>query len=426
VTFADRYSKLLEDPDVLRWHENVARGSEVTADVYLRRLGKFCAERGITPRRLLSLPDASLRDMFMDFVNEAERRGHAGSYTESVLKAIKSWLAHNGRQFGWKIKIKGARDTPTLANERVPTQDELRQIFMAGDNRTRTACALVAHSGLRIQSLGNYAGDDGLRLKDLPELVIRGGEVEFEQTPTMVVVRQSLSKAGHQYFTFLSDEGAGYVRRWLEQRIKEGEKLTPDSPIVTSKFRAMRGFISNTNVRDAIRGAIRRAGFGWRPYVLRAYFDTQLMLAESKGLVLRDYRQFWMGHKGDIEARYTTNKRRLPESVVEDMREAYRRSQVFLESTQGKAPSKDLKQELRHQLLLVAGMKEKEIEELDLSGMSDEEFQGLIRKKLLSSSLPNCATQKIVSVEELERYISQGWEFAAVLPDRRAVIRMPH
>ena len=28
------------------------------------------------------------------------------------------------------------------------------------------------------------------------------------------------------------------------------------------------------------------------PYVLRAYFDTQLMLAESKGLVLEDYRSF--------------------------------------------------------------------------------------------------------------------------------------
>jgi len=31
-----------------------------------------------------------------------------------------------------------------------------------------------------------------------------------------------------------------------------------------------------------------------RAYVLRSYFDTQLMLAESKGLVIRDYRQFWM------------------------------------------------------------------------------------------------------------------------------------
>ena len=43
------------------------------------------------------------------------------------------------------------------------------------------------------------------------------------------------------------------------------------------------------------------------------------MLAESKGMVLRDYRQFWMGHKGDIENRYTTNKQKLPESVIEDM-----------------------------------------------------------------------------------------------------------
>jgi hypothetical protein len=27
------------------------------------------------------------------------------------------------------------------------------------------------------------------------------------------------------------------------------------------------------------------------------------MLAESKGLVLRDYRQFWTGYKGGIEKR---------------------------------------------------------------------------------------------------------------------------
>lgn len=49
------------------------------------------------------------------------------------------------------------------------------------------------------------------------------------------------------------------------------------------------------------------------------------MLAESKELVLRDYRQFWMGHKGDMEARYTTNKGRLPNEVIEDMRKAYER-----------------------------------------------------------------------------------------------------
>jgi hypothetical protein len=40
-----------------------------------------------------------------------------------------------------------------------------------------------------------------------------------------------------------------------------------------------------------------------------------------------------MGHKGDIEARYTTNKGRLPEEFIEDMRETYRKSLEYLETS---------------------------------------------------------------------------------------------
>ena len=98
--------------------------------------------------------------------------------------------------------------------------------------------------------------------------------------------------------------------------MREGEKLHPDSPIITPKV-PRKPFIRTVNIGDATRGAIRKAGFSWRPYVLRAFFDTQMMLAESKGYVMRDYRQFWMGHKGDIEHRYTLNKGMLPLSVVE-------------------------------------------------------------------------------------------------------------
>ena len=55
--------------------------------------------------------------------------------------------------------------------------------------------------------------------------------------------------------------------------------------------------------------------------MLRSYFDTQLMLAESKGFILRDYRQFFMGHLGDIKQRYTVKKQRLSEDVIENMRQ---------------------------------------------------------------------------------------------------------
>ncbi|UCD92863.1 MAG: hypothetical protein JSV43_02785 [Methanobacteriota archaeon] len=44
-----RFTKLLEDNEVRRWYENNARGSVVTADVYLRRLGNLCEGQELTP-----------------------------------------------------------------------------------------------------------------------------------------------------------------------------------------------------------------------------------------------------------------------------------------------------------------------------------------------------------------------------------------
>ena len=320
-------------------------------------------------------------DLLLDFVSEMEGEGYAGSYIKSALKALKSWLAHNRIELKGKIKVHGAQDTPSLRDERVPTKEELRKIFLSGDKKARISTVLVAHSGLRIKTLGNYRGDDGLRIKDLPEVNVTGDSVDFEQIPTMVIVRKELSKAKHQYFTFLSEEGCEYLRDYLEERMREGEEITHDSPIVTPKLR-MKPFIRAANVGDAIRGAIRRAGFPWRPYVLRSYFDTQLMLAESKGLVLRDYRQFWMGHKGDIENRYTTNKAKLPETVVEDMREAYKRSQEYLQTARLEETSEErLRQAFRKQLLIVAGFSQDEVEKMDISSINDEELQNIIRKK---------------------------------------------
>jgi len=419
-----RYGFLLEDVDVRRWYENVARGSQVTADVYLRRLGAFCQHFGKSPKDLLSMGEAELYNLLLDYVSVMERKGHAGSYIKSALKAVKSWLAHNGIEIRRKIKIKGADDAPTLRDERVPTQQELRRIFLSADSKARVACVLVAHSGLRISSIGNYLGNDGLRVKDFPEMKIENGQVTFEKMPTMVVVRPELSKAGHQYFTFLSEEGCEYLKDYLEERMRNGEELTPNSPIITPKAR-MKPFVRAANIGDAIRQAIRKAGFKWRPYVLRAYFDTQLMLAESKGLVIRDYRQFWMGHKGDIENRYTTNKCRLPEDVIEDMREAYRRSQEYLQTTIKPETSKEkLVEEFRRQLLLVAGFSQEEINKIDINNLTDEEFQDLIRKRLLGNTNTDCGTQKVVNLNELEKYLENGWEYVATLPNQKVIVKL--
>lgn len=91
-----------------------------------------------------------------------------------------------------------------------------------------------------------------------------------------------------------------------------------------------RRFAETQTILKEIRKTMRPR-FAWKPYVLRAYFDTQLLIAESRGKVARDFRVFFMGHKGSIEAKYTTNKGVLPKALIDEMRDAFKRSEEFLD-----------------------------------------------------------------------------------------------
>lgn len=89
-------------------------------------------------------------------------------------------------------------------------------------------------------------------------------------------------------------------------------------------------FLRTALVTRDVKEAILKAGFKWRPYVLRAYCDTNMIMAESKGRVSHPYLQFMMERKGDIEARYSTNKGVLPPDMVKDMRKCYKECEPFL------------------------------------------------------------------------------------------------
>lgn len=44
-----------------------------------------------------------------------------------------------------------------------------------------------------------------------------------------------------------------------------------------------------------------------------------------------DFRVFFMGHKGTMEARYTTNKGMLPDVLLDEMRQVFARSEEYLD-----------------------------------------------------------------------------------------------
>ncbi len=416
--------KFLSDPDIAAWHDNTARGSPLTAEVHRRSLSLFCALMQTDAKTLLKLQEKELHTLLLKFVSHEEKRGQAGSSTQTHIKAVRSWLNFNGIHLSRPVKVRGAQETPSIAKERVPTQDELRRIFLAATPRNRVSAVLMAHAGLRPEVLGNYLGKEGLRLKDLPDLRLGKGKVEFEQTPAQVIVRSELSKTRRRYFTFLSEEGCEYVRTYLEERISLGEALTPETDLLHGEADYKKSFVHTINLSDGVRKAIR-AVMGkevkMRPYTLRAYFDTQMHLAESKGKIPNDYRVFWMGHRGSMDARYTTNKGRLPPDILKDMREAYQRAEPFLSTAQVKEGN--LSPQGMETMARALGLTDEGAGKQDWENMEPSRFIELVRGLTKSAPLP--PQQRLVGVDELPRLLSDGWTVVTAVNGQQVVVSSP-
>ena len=70
-------------------------------------------------------------------------------------------------------------------------------------------------------------------------------------------------------------------------------------------------------------------------------------MAVSDGVLDDNYRDYWMSHKGEMSARYSTNKSKLPVDLIEGMR-AHRSLPVRkLETKSGSPKMVKFTQEIR-------------------------------------------------------------------------------
>ena len=432
-----KYSTMLGDEQIKRWLRNLARGSPVTAEVALRRLGRLCEIWGLSPKVLVVEAKrdlAGFQDKLEDIVAGLESEHKSPGYILGILKAIKSWLRYNDVTLTRKIKVSNSTATPTIEDEKVPSQGELARILRTAPSRVKVAIALIAFADLRPHTLGNHNGSDGLMLKDLPEVKIENGEIKFEKIPTMIAVRSGLSKARHKYFTFLPSEGCTYLKEYLEERMRAGEKFTHETSLIGhERARAsVKPFLPTRKISHLIRQSMRIAGVRKRPYVLRAYAETELIIAESKGKISHPYLQFIAGHKGDIEARYSTNKGALPPDMIEGMRNCYKECEILLTTMAQPLEQLSIVKEVKIEalksiaksllgidLLEVKVAKEKELGKELNSEETIELFESELKKLRDGTHNP----QRIIGENELENYLVDGWQFISTLPSRRILIK---
>jgi hypothetical protein len=426
-----RLSRILSDSELALWHANLAERSELTADIYARRLDRFCEEFRRTPKDLASLDPKGAYKMLIDAVQHYRGRNLRGSTIKGYVKPVISWLAHNDVTLTKKVYVDGANSTPTLRGEKTPEPYELHSVWRFCDERQAAAIALEAFAGFRPQVLGNYRATDGLLISDLPEMEADNGskKINFKLTPPRVIVREELSKEGNQYEGFLCEEGCTRLAKHLEKRMQLGETLGPESAIIAEDLGEGR-VLTTKSMYEIVKTPFRHAGLSWRPYILRRYFATRMSQAAGKPEVglLESWITFWMGHHGDVEATYRV-KKELSESLLDQMREAYRRASEMLQTTGlHRETNSQVRREFRAEAFISAGYSDGEIKSLDLDKMTTEEFRELIRKRLKLNAVGEAPTkprQLIVKACDARKYINTSaseWRVATTLANGDVVI----
>jgi integrase len=433
-TTAERRATLLRTrPDVAAWFKD--HGKIATATTQLDQLEIFLRRTGLDVRALVESAKKDprkLKTVVGEYVRTEQAAGRKAKYILNVWWGVRSFLASVEAAPEWNPKVeKTEADEEDMART-VPTHDQFRQIASAvKSGRDRAVVFLLASSGVRIGVLATqFEPPDGLRLRHLPDLRL-AQELTFEKVPFAVRVPAHLSKGKNAYYTFGSHEAADAVLAMLKERQHGGETLTPESPLILPDTR---GRSSERHAKDGAAFMVRKAlaervklamgrvsppGSRWSAHTFRAWFSTQMESCESRGLISRTRREFFMGHSLGVDGDYNV-ERPLSPAKLDELRASYARCEADL-STSPVArvtPIEEIQREAA--VLLLTGFKGKtETEARKLvEGKSGPELADLLK----SSVKPR---ERAVAVEGVPRLLSDGWEFISTLNGSMAVLRAP-
>ncbi|MDA4134833.1 MAG: tyrosine-type recombinase/integrase [Thaumarchaeota archaeon] len=327
------------------------------------------------------------------------------------LSAVKKFLAINDFELD-NAKMRVKVDLPryhAVTADRVPTPEELRSVLVHTDSRGKTLVTMLASSGMRV---GEF-------------LTLRVKDIDLSKNPATVHLRAEVTKDRQQRYCFISDEAATFLKDFLRDRVNNpGDYIFPTSTR-GQEHKTGNLPMSYWNADHIFSLALKNAGLAMKDdhgrdtihiHCLRKFFFTQML--QPLG---RDIAEALMGHKLFLDSAY----RRYTE---DQMREFYLKGMdavTIMLRKRGMSEDETKKSFRRVILKQVAGYSEEEIDKLDLSSIKDEDLQKMVRERLLGAMANNGSRQKVIRIAEVEKYVMQGWEYVASLPDDRAILKLP-
>ncbi|MBI2185452.1 MAG: site-specific integrase [Thaumarchaeota archaeon] len=399
-----------------------AIGSPVTREVYKRRLQTFLEYAGMDVDELVGKAKgdpAWAQELITEYLLKEKNRAVLGeiesSSVRNVKKPVRLLLDMNDVSgINWKKISRMLPSARRYALDRAPTLDELRFLSANTEARFQAVLLTMVSSGIRVGAW------DYLNWGDV-EPIKRDGQV--------VAAKLKIYRGEpEEYFTFITPEAYSKLKQYIELRESHGEKVTKDSPLARDRWEA--------NSRGSPKGDIREPKRLQSSGVKRLFEDMLWKFGIRKPLKEKEKR-----HEFSIHSLRKFFKTRAEQVMKPINVETLMGHSTGISDSYYRPTEKEL---LDDYLKAVPLLTISEVEEVrQQSQVSRKELEGRLRqvedllsKLIAEKGQPNPSpdhnrngdtsngnTKKVVTANEAEELINQGWEPMMTLPNGKVVLR---
>jgi len=238
-------------------------------------------------------------DLFRDFIACFAPKDWNGKWKikKTSLRLLVAGLKKFLRANGVKVYAEDIKDLmPRIVKERkkeAPSKEQMREIMNYLSIRGKVILGLASGSGLRIGTILALQMRDIDLSQNLPVLKIPYAIVN-EDEQVVRKMKGATSDDNRVHVTFMTPETKEWLESYIAYRKRKGEKITPESPVITfqvwqtplgERKEKMGEFIPYWTAWRELRLALIKAGYvkegrgKIHPHVFRAYFRTMLTQA---------------------------------------------------------------------------------------------------------------------------------------------------
>jgi len=333
--------------------------AETSRETYGYKMQKFmnwCTDKKLVKHKedfetLLKFDIEGITDVLEDYVFFMQERGDIAIGTD--LAAPELFFEMNRKIWHNKLVRKGIRKLQRKKGGELPIEDsELEAVYFGTENK-RKKCIISMLSSLGIRP--GAIIDPVLKFKHL---------IPIEDSYGVQIYDES----DEGYWGILIPEARRDLDLYKQERIRDGEDITPESPILAtlpSRWNAKRNYMTDDNMKEIleklIRGKVKRIKTGNRydkaiVYMFRKRFNTKLKLNNE---VNSNIAEKAMAHKKGLDGTYlkptmeecyTEIKKAFPELTIDPTE----RQKIIIQKKQEEITElqkeKDLRQNTQEQL----------------------------------------------------------------------------